>query len=95
MLLFRRSLAVAGLISPRPLDGKTLFVEELADMENQFHIFAAVEPMPGLGLYRPQPGEFRFPIAQDKRFGASQFADFANAKIQLIRDHHIASRNRY
>ena len=94
MLLLRRGLAVPGQMPARPLNGKPLFIEELADVENQFHIFATVEPVPGLGLYRAQPGEFSFPKAQDKRFGTSQFADFANAKIELIRNYHIAGGNR-
>jgi hypothetical protein len=71
---------------PRAGNRKSLFIEELADTEEQFDIARPVRPLAATALGRDQCREFGFPIAKDVRGHSDYFADFTNLVIELFRD---------
>ena len=49
---------------PRAHDRETLFIEQLLDSQNAFHVAPAVHALPGAAFHRLQLREFALPEAQ-------------------------------
>jgi len=71
-------------------NGKTLIVKELLDPENVFHVNLAVHPLAGTALGGLKLVELGFPEAEHVAGEAAKAADFANAKVKLVRNHNFA-----
>lgn len=68
-----------------PLDGKFLLMKKMLDLNYQFYILFAVEPLPGFSPFRADTLEFGFPKSKHIRFQAYQAADLSDPEIKLIR----------
>src|ERR1017187_6778276 len=71
---------------PRPPNREALFVEQLLDSQDAFHIPPAVHPLPGAAFHRLQLRELALPEAQHVGGQAAQGSHFPDAEIQLVRD---------
>ena len=71
---------------PRAHDREALFIEELLDSQDAFHIPPAVHALPGAAFYRLQLRELALPEAQHVGRKAAQRGHFPDAEIQLVRD---------
>ena len=67
-------------------DGKTFFVEKLADAPYQQNLVMLIVAAVAAALERLQLGELLLPITQDMRLDATQIADFSDREIALRRD---------
>ena len=70
----------------RALNGVALVVEQALDFEHQFHVLATIQAVSLAGFLGPERGELRLPEAQNIRLNSSKAADFADAKVQLVRN---------
>jgi hypothetical protein len=68
-----------------PGNGVTLAVQKVLDNQDEFHILAPVEALPGAGPFWLDRGELAFPVPQDMGCHLREFADFAYLKIEFIR----------
>ena len=84
----RRALVVTQFPqpSPRPLDGKTLPVQQVAYGEQQLNVFAPVETLLGARLLRPDGMELGFPVAQNVRLDRAKTSRLADLEERLVRD---------
>jgi hypothetical protein len=79
-------LRLTQQILPRPFNGVLLPVEQVFDLEQELHFFAAIHAVSGTGLLRPDRRKFRLPIPQHVRFHTDQIAHLAYAKVEFIGD---------
>ncbi len=77
---------VAGEPVPGSANGKTLFIQEAANLTNDEHILPLVITPIAATLDRLQLREFLLPIAQHVGFHAAEVADFADGEVALPRD---------
>jgi hypothetical protein len=92
VLLLQRLFALngfAGELLPRTVDGESLLVKQLPNLENQLYVTPPVEPMPGGTLGGAEHWKLRFPVAENVRLGMSKFADLADPKVKFLRDEDI------
>jgi hypothetical protein len=68
-----------------------LLIQKLLDVNHVFHVCLTVHPLTAAALRRLQLGELRFPKAQHVAGEATEAADFADAKIELVRDDNFAA----
>src|SRR5882757_1064023 len=74
---------VAGEPVSGSANGKTLFIEQAADLPNNEHVLALVITAVAAPFDRFELREFLFPIAQNVRFDAAQLAHFADGEVPL------------
>src|ERR1700682_5013077 len=77
---------VAGEAVACSADGKSLFIQQAADLANDQHILALVIPAIAAALDRLELREFLLPIAQHVRLDAAEVADFTDGEIALPRN---------
>jgi hypothetical protein len=71
---------------PRAGNGVALVVEEALDAQSHFNIATAVETLAGASLVRFELRKFALPETQDVGGNVAEFGDFADAKVELVRD---------
>ena len=59
-------------------------MQQDSDFQDEFHIFTPVEPLSGIGSFRLDLLELRFPVTQDMGSYLREFADFTNFKVKLV-----------
>src|SRR5438552_3228579 len=67
-----------------PGNSETLFVKQLADVEQELDISGPISPLPGLVLGGRELGEFAFPIPKDMGLYAYDFANFPDSVVELL-----------
>ena len=77
---------VAREAIPCSADGKSLFIQEAADLPNDQHVLPLIIPPVAAALDGLELREFLFPVAQHMRFDAAQVADFTDGEIPLSGD---------
>ena len=65
------------------VDGEAVLIKELANSSDQQHFMVLVIAAIAPPLERLELSEFLFPVAQNMRFHAAQFADFTNGEVTL------------
>ena len=77
---------VAGKAISGAADGKSLLIQEAADLANDQHVLALVVAAIAAPLHRFELREFLLPVAQYMGFDAAQIAHFADREVALSRD---------
>ena len=67
-------------------DGVSLAVEKAFDAQGHFDVAAAVETLAGAAFVRFELREFALPEAEDVGGNVAEFGDFADAKVELVRN---------
>src|SRR3990172_2284301 len=80
---------IPGLITGKTLPGTTnskpLFVEQTADLADQYHIMTLIITAVTPALQWFQLGKFLLPIAQDMWFDCTEVTDLSDSKIAFTR----------
>jgi len=87
--LFLIALGFGPQLLARSCYGEAFLVEELLDPQDTLNIFAPIHALAGAALYRLQLRKFRLPKTQHVRRQAAQAGNFADAKVELLRNHHL------
>ena len=64
----------------------SLGMNQSLDLEGEFHIAAAVEPLAGAAFVGLELGELRLPESQDLGLDLADARDVANLEIETVRD---------
>ena len=72
--------------SPRAADGKSFFVQQLANASDQQHFVVLIIAPVAAPLDRIKLGKFLFPITQHMRLHPAQFTYLADSEVALGRD---------
>ncbi len=64
----------------------TLGMHQVLDLQGQFHVAAAVEPLAGSALVGFELGKLRLPKAQDVGFHGADAGHIANLEVEAIGD---------
>ena len=77
---------VAGEAVPCAANGKSLFIQQAADLPNDQHVLTLIIPAIAAALDGLELREFLLPVAQHMRLDPAQVADFTDGEIPLSRD---------
>src|SRR5664279_4522230 len=70
-------------------DGEAFFIEQFLDTQHILDVALAVHTLTGAALHRLQLREFGLPEAQHVGWKLTEFGNFSDAEIQLVRDHRV------
>ena len=65
-------------------NSEPFFIQEVFDLQKNFHVSAAIEPMPRWCLPWSEYGKFGFPVPQDVGFNPDDPGDLANPEVELV-----------
>jgi len=91
-LLLEATFGVDGQILSRPGDCEAVAVKQTPDLEHEFDVLAAVEPVPGFALHGFESRELSFPEPQDIGLDTRKLAHLADSEIELVRDEDLGKR---
>src|SRR5580692_12429133 len=74
---------------PRTGNGEPLLIKKFLYAQYIFDVFVPIHALPGAALDWFELGELSFPETQDIRGQTTQLSNFSDAKIKLVRDHHV------
>ena len=74
-------------------EGVALGVDQVLDLQDQFNISAAIEPLTGSAFVGLELGKLRLPKAQDIGFEAADAGHIADLEVEAVGDRQ-ASRER-
>lgn len=80
------ALAFVTQMLPGPDDGISLFIQELLDAHDVFHVATPIHTLPGAALDRLELWKFRLPESQNIGRQTAQACNFANPEIKFLRN---------
>jgi hypothetical protein len=69
---------------PRTRDRESAIVQKFFDSKDVLDILLLIYAMAGLGFFRREVWEFRFPEAKDVGFDTHDFANFTDLKEEFV-----------